>query len=142
MIRSVTEKVMENRLGKIQKIYAVWVYAKDLKRSRSFYENILGLKVKFQDEGWIEFDLGDTSFGLLQRPANDSLKPQKTRIMFQVDNLESIRRELDENSVKIIQVRDKAYGRLLTFEDPNGHWLELFQPKSRGADNKQRCYGK
>ncbi len=73
----------------IRKIYAVWVYVKDIEESRNFYENILGLKFKFRQEDWLEFDLGNTSFAILKRPKEKDprVKPQKTRIMFEVDNL-------------------------------------------------------
>ena len=72
----------------IEKIYAVWVYVKNMEESRNFYEKVLGLKFKFQQENWLEFDLGNTSFALLKKSKEeDEVKPQKTRIMFQVDNL-------------------------------------------------------
>ena len=38
----------------IKKIYAIWVYVKNLNESRNFYEKILGLKFKFQQSDWLE----------------------------------------------------------------------------------------
>jgi len=33
--------------------------------------------------------------------------------------------------VKLIgDIREEPYGKLLTFEDPDGHWLEFFENKS------------
>lgn len=115
----------------IKKIYAVWIYVKDLKESRQFYEQMLNLKVKLQENDWLEFNLGSTSFALLQRPKEKGLlKPQKTRIMFQVDSIQQVKEQLENHNVKIIgDVRNESYGKLLTFEDPNGHWLEVFEPK-------------
>ena len=54
---------------KIRKIYACWVYVSDMEQSVRFYQDI-GFTVKFvEDDGvWVEFDLGETSFALLQRP--------------------------------------------------------------------------
>jgi len=120
----------------VKKIYAVWVYAKDLDESRKFYENVLGLKFKFQQEGWIEFDLGETSFAILQRLAEQGpLKPQKTRVMFQVDDMQAMKNILIDNHVKVMgDIRNEVYGKLLTFEDPNGHWLELYEPIKPVAD--------
>ncbi len=114
----------------IQKIYAVWVYVNDLEQSRSFYQNALGLKEKFQDEVWLEFDLGETSFALHERPEEKGpLKPQKTRIMFQVDGIENVAGQIEKYGGKLIgNIRKEGYGKLLTFEDPNGHWLELLEP--------------
>lgn len=121
----------------IKRIYAKWVYVRDIEESRKFYEEALGMKVKFSspDGKWIEFDLGDTSFAILQRPAEKGpLKPEKTRTMFQIENMEEAKRRLEEKGAKIIgDIRVKDYGKLLTFEDPNGHWLELFE-EGKGID--------
>ncbi len=38
--------------------------------------------------------------------------------------------KLRSNNVKIVQIREEDYGKLLTFEDLNGNWLELFEPKT------------
>lgn len=135
----------------IKKVYAVWVYVRDLNESRRFYEEVIGLKFKLQEDDWIEFDLGDTSFGLLQRNKDEKLEPQKTRIMFQTGDIEAMQKHLEENGVKTIgEIKNESYGKLLTFEDPNGHWLELFEPKLRRYRNKikkpmeheNRNYGK
>ena len=52
---------------KIRKIYACWVYVSDMAQSVRFYQDI-GFTVKFveKDGAWVEFDLGETSFALLQ----------------------------------------------------------------------------
>jgi len=115
----------------IKKIYAVWVYVKELKESRRFYEEVLGLKFKFQEGNWVEFDLGETVFAILERSKDKGLlKPQKTRIMFQVENIEEFKKRLESYRIKLIgDIRKEDYGKLLTFEDPNGHWLELFEPR-------------
>lgn len=115
---------------KIHKIYACWIYVSDLERSVRFYRDI-GFTVKFiEDDGvWAEFDLGETSFALLQRPKErGKVQPRKTRIMFEVDQIEEMKKHLIALNVKLIgEVRNEPYGKLLTFEDPDGHWLEFFE---------------
>ena len=117
---------------KIQKIYACWIYVSDIKKSIRFYQNI-GFELKFieEDGAWAEFDLGETSFALLQRPAEKgSVQSVKTRIMFEVNDIEEMRRHLVSLDVKLIgEIREEPYGKLLTFEDPDGHWLEFFENK-------------
>ena len=115
----------------IPKIYAVWVYVNDLEQSRSFYQNALGLKERLKDGTWLEFDLGQTTFAIYERPKEKGpLKPQKTRIMFQTDDIKNAAKQVEKNGGKLIgSVRKENYGNLQTFEDPNGHWLELFEPK-------------
>ena len=117
----------------IRKIYAVLVYVKDLAESQEFYENKLGLKFKFRNGDWVEFDLGETSFAILKQPDEGGrVIPQKTRIMFQVDDIEEMKSRLAEAGAKFVgEIRDEEYGKLLTLEDPNGHWLELFEPTQK-----------
>lgn len=115
----------------IEKIYATWVYVSDLERSVEFYRDRIGLPVKFAtSDGWVEFDLGKTSFAILQRPTGKGpVVPQKTRIMFQTDDINTDKERLLEAGVVLIgDIRRESYGFLLTFEDPDGHWLELFEP--------------
>ena len=117
---------------KIKKIYACWIYVSDIEKSIRFYQSA-GFELKFieKDGAWAEFDLGETSFALLQRPAEKGkVQPAKTRIMFEVDNIEEMKNHLLSLSVKVIgDIREEPYGKLLTFEDPDGHWLEFFENK-------------
>ena len=112
----------------IKRIYASWVYVKDLKKSIDFYQNI-GFKVKFVENNWAEFDLGNTSFAILERPLEkEKFTPEKTRIMFEVDHIEEVYQILQTKNVKIIgNIRNENYGKLLTFEDIDGNWLEFFE---------------
>ena len=116
---------------KINKIYACWIYVSNLEKSIRFYQGI-GFELKFVDgNAWAEFDMGETSFALLQRPAEKgAVQPAKTRIMFEVNDIEKMQRHLSSLGVKLIGgVRAEPYGKLLTFEDPDGHWLEFFENK-------------
>lgn len=117
-------------MPKINKIYAVWVYTKDLDASKNFYEEVLGFKFKKRDGDWIEFDLGETSFALLKRHHGEEITPQKTHTMLEASDLETAQKELEKKGVKFVgEIRRDSYGNILTFQDPNGHWLELFEPK-------------
>jgi predicted enzyme related to lactoylglutathione lyase len=119
----------------IEKIFCIWIYVNDLTASQKFYTDVLGLKFKFRDGGWVEFDLGATTFAILERPKEKGeLKAQKTHIMFEVKNIEVCKARLTAHQVEMIgAIRDEPYGKLLTFVDPNGHWLELFEPKGCGC---------
>lgn len=115
-------------MTKPNKIYACWIYVSDLEKSKHFYQRI-GFEVKLTDGDWIEFDLGDTSFAILKRPRKKGdVIARKTRIMFETDNIELVYEELKEKKIKTIgEIRTEPYGKLLTFEDPDGHWLEFYQ---------------
>lgn len=113
---------------KPRKIYACWIYVSDLQKSKQFYQD-MGFEVKLTDGDWIEFDLGETSFAILQRPAHKGdVITSKTRIMFETDDIELVYEELKNKEVKTIgEIRTESYGKLLTFEDPDGHRLEFYQ---------------
>lgn len=115
----------------ITKIYAVWVYVSDLQRSKDFYIQQMGFRMKFQQEDWIEFDLGETSFAILRRPlSKGAVKPQKNRIMFETNNIENFYKRAMECKIKLItSIREESYGKLFTIEDPDGHWIEIFENK-------------
>lgn len=115
----------------IKRIFACWVYVSNLSKSVDFYQSI-GFRIKYIEDKWIEFDLGETSFAILERPkSKGKVVPQKTRIMFETDDIESAFKQLKDKHIKMIgEIRNEHYGKLLTFEDPDGHWLEFFQNRS------------
>lgn len=52
--------------------------------------------------------------------------------MFEVDNIESLYEELKSKNVCFIStIRYENYGKLLTFENPDGNWLEFFENKKQ-----------
>lgn len=122
---------------KIKKIYACWIYVSDLRKSIDFYKSV-GFTVKTVDGDWVEFDLGETSFAILKRSDNKGcVIPHKTRIMFETDDIEFICNRLINSNIKIIgEIREEPYGKLLTFEDPDGHWLEFYQRNEKSIVEK------
>ncbi len=115
----------------VQRIYAVWTYVSNAEKSKPFYEKVLGVKSRFQDNGWIEFATGDTTFAILERPKDKAnLRPAKTRIMFQVADIAGKEKELIAHDVKIMHKMEEPYGTIITFEDPDGNWLEFYEPKA------------
>ena len=106
---------------KPRKIYACWIYVSDLQKSKQFYKD-MGFEVKLTDGDWIEFDLGETSFAILQRPAHKGdVIASKTRIMFETDDIELVYEELKNKGVKTIgEIRTEPYGKLLTLKTPTG----------------------
>lgn len=106
---------------KTKKIYACWIYVSDLQKSKQFYQDI-GFEVKLTDEDWIEFNFGETSFAILQRPVHKGdVIASKTRIMFETDDIELVYEELKNKGVKTIgEIRTEPYGKLLTLKTPTG----------------------
>ena len=56
--------------------------------------------------------------------------------MLEVDDIGKAKQKLKMSKTKIIgDIRAESYGKLLTFEDPNGHWIEFYEPRRPGDNN-------
>lgn len=110
-------------------MYAKWVYVSDLEKSLAFYRDLLGLSIKFQNSGWVEFDIGEkTSFAILLKERG-VVASEKMRIMFTTNNVQKAVDKLSQAGVILPKgIREESYGKLLTVQDPDGHWFELFEP--------------
>ena len=53
----------------LQGLGAITLFVEDLEHSRSFYEDVFGLPLTYQDEESAVFDFGNTSLNLLELPA-------------------------------------------------------------------------
>lgn len=115
-----------------KRTYAIWIYVSDLERSKIFYQDKIGLNPKFQHEDRIEFDSGTTSFGIMQRsPEKRKISPGKTGIVFETKDIKRFHNGAIDRGIKLIgRIRNEDRGCFLTFEDPDGHWLDIFQSYS------------
>jgi metallothiol transferase len=112
----------------VQKIYAVWTYVSDIEKSKSFYQAVLGVEPRLENNGWVEFNTGETAFALLERPKDKgAAEPRKLRVMLQVADIEQAEQRLRQLGVEVIGKKVEEYGILLTFVDPDGHWLEFYE---------------
>lgn len=106
----------------------------DMARSRHFYEQLLGQKVKFDFGPNVPFEgfsihlkshfqslLGDVS----QYPVIQ--KPHWGELYFETDELEPIYQRLNEAGVEFIHgVCEQPWGqRVMRFYDPDGHIVEI-----------------
>ena len=111
---------MQARVGHIE------VFVKDATASRDWYIAKLGAK-PVSDQGefqWVA--IGDTE--LLLRPGSAS--PAKTyrdsslALVLYVEDAEQFRSHLEQNGV---QVTHGDNDECLTFQDPDGHWIQAVQ---------------
>jgi predicted enzyme related to lactoylglutathione lyase len=106
----------------------VWLPVTDLDRAVSFYRERLGLEQVQQDGDWAQFDANGLHIGL-----NASEEPRGEGgavIAFQPrGGLDSAVQELRKAGVEISgDVSDHPWGRVATFEDPDGNDLQLYEP--------------
>jgi predicted enzyme related to lactoylglutathione lyase len=104
----------------------------DMKRSRAFYEGVIGLKptAEFTGENWIEYDLGTGTFGLGNYPGWTP-SPQGTVVAFEVDDLDAEMARLKSNGVVIaFDVMDSPVCRCAMVCDPDGNKIMIHKRKA------------
>jgi catechol 2,3-dioxygenase-like lactoylglutathione lyase family enzyme len=112
---------------------AFFVYpVADVKRSRDFYERILGLKAEtnIRDE-WIEYGVGGVTFAIT--PMDTTHKPgvKGGVIAFEVDDLDRTIAELRSNSVSFtLENGESPVCRFAVALDPNGNDVIIHRCKS------------
>jgi catechol 2,3-dioxygenase-like lactoylglutathione lyase family enzyme len=116
---------------------ATMIPAKDLEKTRRFYEDVLGFSVNSEDPGGITYQSGGTQFNLY--PTQFAGTAQHTLIGWNVDDVESVVDELTSKGVTFEQydtegLKTNAKGiaemgpeRGAWFKDPEGNILSLWQ---------------
>jgi predicted enzyme related to lactoylglutathione lyase len=104
----------------------------DIKRSRPFYEDVLGLKTTSESAAgnWIEYDIGAATFAIGNYP---DWKPSGdgTLVAFEVDDLDAEMARLKSRGVKIaMDVMDGPVCRCAMILDPDGNKIMIHKRKS------------
>ena len=99
----------------------------NLEEARKYYENILGLQLKFDfsKKGMIAFNVGDEEPAIILKDKN-VFPNMKTTIWFEVENVESEYNKLKVNGVKFLSEPFQIMtGMAVEFEDPFGNRLGI-----------------
>ena len=111
--------------GLVKRIDTVFVEVNDLNYSVKWYTDVLGLKMRWNRNGYAAFSLGETALTLVQAtnvtPANHS------PFNFFTTNIYEVHQFLVENEVVTEEVAE--YEDIVTFDfkDPDGHILGFCQ---------------
>lgn len=109
----------------------------DIKKSRAFYEDILGLKVGEFDhemEGmpgkyWIEYDIGGSTFAISN--AWEASGQSGPSVAFEVDDFEASIERLKSEGVQILADRiDSPVCCFALITDPDGNAITIHKRKS------------
>lgn len=118
-------------------ISAITLFVEDLAAARSFYGNVFGLPVFFEDPNSCVFKFGDTLINLLQiseadeliAPATVASRTAGSRMVFTigVEDVDAMCEELTARGVKLLNgPMDRPWGiRTASFQDPAGHIWEI-----------------
>lgn len=105
---------------------------KDLEKALSFYETLGAKKLLHIPEKWAEMELCGIKLGLC--PFEDTTS-RHTGVVLEVADLDALYSELKEKGIPFINEPVEAlHGTLVTFEDPSGNRLDLYQPNLERLD--------
>ncbi len=117
----------------IKRVGNVILAVKDLAKSVSFYNEIIGLPIKQQRKSWV--DLGSKGALISLHPASESSPHSGTSIEngitigFLVGDIKSSIEELKSKGVKIHRdIEEKDAGKNAVILDPDDYMISLFEP--------------
>ena len=119
--------------------YAI-VFVSDMKRSVSFYRDVLGLPLKFESPEWTEFATGGATLALhsSDEQSSDQANQMTTaagrcRPGLEVPNLDTFHQQLVDHTVSCIQEPKEIHGvRIAQYLDPDGLAISVSEERSRG----------
>lgn len=119
--------------------YAI-VFVSDMKRSVSFYRDVVGLPLKFESSEWTEFDTGGATFALHRSAEPDSGKDGRDmaaaggcRPGLGVPDLDAFHKRMVEKNVPCVREPVNVFGaRIALYLDPDGLGISV------GEDRKER----
>ncbi len=112
----------------VKRLQNAYVVTHDMERAVAFYQDALGLPMKFQDGAkWAQFDAGGSNFAV-SSPEEAAEGAMGAVLIFEVDSIADASLTIEKNGGEVLGSRDMGdHGRVLTFRDPDGNLVQLFQ---------------
>ena len=123
----------------------ITLFTEDLGRSKSFYQDVFGLRLIFEDENSAVFRFANTGINLLRVPAAQALirpgvvasRDTGSRLVFTigVEDVDAVCADLTGHGVVLLNGPvDRPWGvRTASFTDPAGHIWEIAQDLPRAG---------
>jgi predicted enzyme related to lactoylglutathione lyase len=111
-----------------KRLQNVYVVARRPAELHQFYEQALGLPMKFRDQDrWIQYGVGNTSVALAC-PEEAAPATSGFVMVFEVDNFDGARERFTAAGGEVLGLRDMgAHGSVLSVRDPEGNVVQLFK---------------
>lgn len=129
----------------LQRLGVITLFVEDIQRSRSFYQDVFGLKLIHEDEHSAVFDFDNTLINLLEiSEAPTLIEPRavagheagsRLLLTIWVDDTDATCAELEARGVALFNGPiDREWGvRTASFADPAGNVWEIAQQLSRAG---------
>jgi len=125
---------------KVRSLAFVGIPVTDVKRSRDFYEGVLGLSVAEEMMGgqWVEYDLGNNTLAIANVGPQWMPSDQGTGAALEVDDFEGAVKWLKDQHVPfVIEAYESPCCRMAIIQDPDGNKIVIHKLKSESE--KQPC---
>lgn len=123
---------MANTPNTIKGTYGTMYYVRDMKKSIAFYRDTIGLKPRFEDEHWTEFELA--GHALCLHPIGEKkVVPGNTMLIIEVGDIHAEIARLKESRVEFSKGIDDLgeHGLCTEFRDLDGNMISLYQRPTR-----------
>jgi catechol 2,3-dioxygenase-like lactoylglutathione lyase family enzyme len=118
---------------KITTLSYVIIYVNDTSKSVPFYRDILGLPLRFEEQGWVEFETGAVTVALHNNDKKVESSGHGPVPVFSVDNIYEAYDALKTKGVKfdkelqvVCEGENGKVGKSGDFRDPDGNRLSIF----------------
>ena len=125
---------------KIKAIGFVATPVTDIKRARSFYEDVLGLTVAEEMMGgqWVEYSVGDDTFAIANVGETWTPSDQGTGAAFEVEDFDAAIKRLKDRQVPFAaEPFETPCCHMAVVQDPDGNKLMIH--KLKPESEKQPC---
>jgi catechol 2,3-dioxygenase-like lactoylglutathione lyase family enzyme len=112
------------------RLETVFLWTRDFDRMRAFYRDTLGLPVGYQNPHFAMFAGGRCEIALHEE-REPHARSDSWHMEFLVDDIESVVAELAHRGVAVSPIRQEQFGRIATFQDPEGNVIGLEEPPKR-----------
>ena len=117
---------------KIKAIGFVAIPVTDIKRARSFYEEVLGLKAsdEMMQGRWIEYDIGDDTLAIANVSDTWTPSDQGTGAALEVEDFDDAIRRLKDRQVRFAEEPfETPCCHMAVIQDPDGNKLMIHKLK-------------
>ncbi len=106
----------------------VYLYVKEMERAKGFYRDALGFALE-GDHDWVETTLPNGVRFALHLWDEGAAEPSSggVNLDFEVADIDAAAEHLRAHGVEVGEIHRQPYGSFVTFVDPEGYRLELFQ---------------
>jgi catechol 2,3-dioxygenase-like lactoylglutathione lyase family enzyme len=111
----------------------VVIYTKDAEADRAFFRDVLEFPSIDAGHGWLIFAMPP-----LEAAFHDSEISGQHELYLMCDDIEATSQALKSKNVKLSEMNEQRWGKIVTFTLPGGGKLSLYQPKHPTALHVQR----